>query len=346
MQSITLFPVHLVQCIFLFQMLFGALLINSQKQSRSLVLLFAFQGCVCAFNLLEGLGFSSYLITPAFTLLYGPMIYFFTLSITGKQPFKTSHYAVHLIPAAISLAFTHYTQAIILLGSLSQLGYFYFAYCILKRYHKQLMHARSDAESLKLKWLIKALFIFAIIVIFDLLRMNAQPITPLDLKMHWYLLNEILLLLMFSFLLFHTIKNSFQFEPVTLSEEPEAEQTDSSDEQLAQQIFSTIDDLIINESLYRQPRLSLNDLANQTGLGSKEISWAINSTTGNNFCEYINQHRVNDVKREIEQDSPQKLSLIELAFQAGFNSKSTFNAVFKKETGLTPSQFKKQTQNN
>ncbi len=91
-------------------MLFGALLINSQKQSRSLVLLFAFQGCVCAFNLLEGLGFSSYLITPAFTLLYGPMIYFFTLSITGKQPFKTSHYAVHLIPAAISLAFTHYTS--------------------------------------------------------------------------------------------------------------------------------------------------------------------------------------------------------------------------------------------
>ena len=148
---------------------------------------------------------------------------------------------------------------------------------------------------------------------------------------------------MFSFLLFHTVKNSFQFEPVILSEEPEAEQTDSSDEQLAQQIFSTIDNLIINESLYRQPRLSLNDLANKTGLGSKEISWAINSTTGNNFCEYINQHRVNDVKREIEQDSSQKLSLIELAFQAGFNSKSTFNAVFKKETGLTPSQFKKQT---
>lgn len=143
---------------------------------------------------------------------------------------------------------------------------------------------------------------------------------------------------------FPTIKNSFQFEPVTLPDE--AEQADSSDEQLAQQIFSTIDNLIINESLYRQPRLSLNDLANQTGLGSKEISWAINSTTGNNFCEYINQHRVNDVKREIEQDSLQKLSLIELAFQAGFNSKSTFNAVFKKETGLTPSQFKKQTQNN
>ena len=102
------------------------------------------------------------------------------------------------------------------------------------------MHARSE------EFVIKALFIFAIIVVFDLLR--KQPITPLDLKMHWYLLNEILLLLMFSFLLFHTIKNSFQFEPVTLSEEPEAEQTDSSDEQLAQQIFSTID-LIID----RQP---------------------------------------------------------------------------------------------
>lgn len=160
---------------------------------------------VCAFNLLEGLGFSDYLITPALTLLlYGLMIYFSTLSMTGQQPFRASHYAMHLIPAGISLAFTHYTQAIML----SQLGYFYFAYGTLKRYQKQLIHARSDADSLKLKWLIKALFIFAIIVVFDFLRMNVQPIRPLDLKMHWYLLNEILSLQMFSFLLFHTIKNT------------------------------------------------------------------------------------------------------------------------------------------
>lgn len=324
-------------------MWFGALLINSQKQSRALILLFIFQGCVCAFNLLEGLGLTNYLITPAFTLLYGPMIYFFTLSMTGKKTKQSSQSAVHLIPACFSLAFTHWTQAIILLGSLSQLAYMYFAYHALKRYHSQLMQARSDAESLKLKWLIRALFVFAIIIVFDLIRMNVQTITPHNIKMHWYWFNEVLLLLMFSFLLFHTIKSRFQFELEDLALVQQSEQSEPVNTPLARQIFSTIEALIINESLYKKPRLSLNDLANQTGLGSKEISWAINNATNQNFCEYINQHRVNEVKREIELCHSQKLNLIELAYQAGFNSKSTFNAVFKKETGLTPSQFKKQT---
>lgn len=327
-------------------MWFGALLISSQKRGRALILLFIFQGCVCAFNLLEGLGLTNYLITPAFTLLYGPIIYFFTLSITGKKTNQPSQGVLHIIPACISLAFTHWTQTIILLGSLSQLGYMYFAYRVLQRYHNQLMQARSDAESLKLKWLIRALFVFAIIIVFDLIRMNFQTITPHNIKLHWYWFNEVLLLLMFSFLLLHTIKDRFQFELEDTVFVQKSEQSEPTNTELAQQIFSTIEALIINESLYKKTRLSLNDLANQTGLGSKEISWAINNTTSQNFCEYINQHRVNEVKREIERSHSQKSNLIELAYQAGFNSKSTFNAVFKKETGLTPSQFKKQTLKN
>lgn len=346
MQSITLAPVQLVQFIFLFQMLFGALLIGAQQQSRALMLLFAFQGCVCAFNLLESLKITHYLITPAFTLLYGPLLYFFTLSITGQENKTRSHFIAHSIPSLIALFFTHSTQTIILLGSLSQLGYIYVAYRTLEQFHGKLMQARSDAESLKLKWLIRTLALLSIIIIFDLIRMNVQTVTPPNIKTTWYLLNELLLLLIFSFLLFHTMKTNIQFDSEEIEPAQVPSQPDADDTLLAEQVFKTIDAIIVNELLYQQPRLSLNDLVDKTELSSKEISWAINIAAGKNFCEYINQLRVEEVKREIEHQHSQKLNLMAIAYQAGFNSKSTFNAVFKKVTGLTPSQFKHQTLEN
>ncbi len=330
-------------------MLFGALLINSQQHSRSLVLLFVFQGVVCGFNLLEGLYPSGYLITPVFTLLYGPLVYFYTLSITTQTEQKINTLLLHALPAICAVFFTRYTQTIIFIGTVSQLIYFYCSYRYLNAYHNSLMQQRSDAETLKMKWLLKALLIFGVIVVFDLLRMNVQTITPIDLKMHWYLLNEILLLIMFSFLLFHTVKKTYQSHD-TQEQSPETPIAPSSNDALNIEIFSNIEHIVTTQLLYQQPRLTLTDLANHLGINSKEISSAINSSTGLNFCEYINRHRVHHVQTQLDKSPANilgtKLSLIELAFEAGFNSKSTFNAVFKKETGLTPSQYKKKATQN
>lgn len=109
-------------------------------------------------------------------------------------------------------------------------------------------------------------------------------------------------------------------------------------------MFEQLAALIEQQRLYRQPRLAVADLAELTGLGNKDVSWASNQGAGISFCDYINQLRLAEVKRNLEQ--PGRSYILEIAFAAGFNSKSTFNSLFKASTGMTPRQYqRRQVQN-
>jgi AraC-like DNA-binding protein len=69
------------------------------------------------------------------------------------------------------------------------------------------------------------------------------------------------------------------------------------------------------------------------------LSQVINSREGKNFYDYINLLRIADFKEQIQQPESQKYSLLGLATQCGFNSKTTFNRNFKKATGLSPTEY-------
>jgi len=71
-----------------------------------------------------------------------------------------------------------------------------------------------------------------------------------------------------------------------------------------------------------------------------QLSRVINEHFGRNFFDFINGYRVAEVKRKILDPAYAHFSLLGIAFESGFNSKSAFNRVFKKITGQTPSQFK------
>ena len=71
------------------------------------------------------------------------------------------------------------------------------------------------------------------------------------------------------------------------------------------------------------------------------LSQIINQKEGKNFFDFINHYRVEDVKEKLNDDAYSHFSILGVALEAGFKSKSTFNAVFKKMTGMTPSQFKR-----
>ena len=62
----------------------------------------------------------------------------------------------------------------------------------------------------------------------------------------------------------------------------------------------------------------------------------------NNFYDFINSYRVKEVQNRLEGGDSEVYSLLAIALESGFNSKSSFNAVFKKHTGMTPSQYKRQ----
>lgn len=96
---------------------------------------------------------------------------------------------------------------------------------------------------------------------------------------------------------------------------------------------------------YLDSNLKIDDLAAQISIPVKSLSNLINREFGVNFFEYVNQYRVNEVKKNLSDTKLREISIIDLAFQSGYNSKTSFNRLFKIATGLTPSQYRQKVTN-
>jgi len=93
---------------------------------------------------------------------------------------------------------------------------------------------------------------------------------------------------------------------------------------------------------YLETDLSLPELANKLEIPTHHLSRIINEQFGVNFFDFVNQYRIEEVKSRIGNPEFENFSLLGIAFDSGFNTKSAFNRVFKKMVGLTPSEYKKQ----
>lgn len=92
---------------------------------------------------------------------------------------------------------------------------------------------------------------------------------------------------------------------------------------------------------YLNSQLSISDLAEQLKIPSNHLSQIINEQEGKNFFEFVNLYRVGEVKLRMLENHDKKFTLLAIAFDSGFNSKSSFNSIFKKQTGLTPKEYMK-----
>ncbi len=97
---------------------------------------------------------------------------------------------------------------------------------------------------------------------------------------------------------------------------------------------------------YLDPELSLPTLAHQMNLSLHEMSELVNQGFQENFAQFVNRYRVEESKRLLLSRQHGHLSIVGIAFEAGFNSKTTFNTVFKKNTGISPTEYQKQGKNN
>ena len=95
------------------------------------------------------------------------------------------------------------------------------------------------------------------------------------------------------------------------------------------------------EKPYLNPELSLPQLAAGINVSPHHLSQVINEQFGRNFFDFVNWYRVQEVKERLTAPQYSHLSVLGIAFDAGFNSKSAFNRVFKNVEGETPTQFKK-----
>lgn len=92
---------------------------------------------------------------------------------------------------------------------------------------------------------------------------------------------------------------------------------------------------------YLDPELSLRSLASQIDIHPNQLSWLLNESLGKNFNEFVNHYRIETFKDKAIAPSNKHLTLLAIAYDSGFNSKTAFNTYFKKETGLTPKAYLK-----
>jgi YesN/AraC family two-component response regulator len=94
------------------------------------------------------------------------------------------------------------------------------------------------------------------------------------------------------------------------------------------------------EKLYQEPELTLQQLAGKLEVPNYQVSQAMNEGLKKNFYDLVNGYRVEEAKRLLTDEKNKNFTILSVGFEAGFNSKTTFNTVFKKFTGLTPTAFR------
>ena len=335
--------IHIIQFIFVSQISFGILLIWKSIRYRGLCYLLFFAVFAMSLNLLEDLTSikGTYLITPPLLLFKGPIFFWFVYRLIYPKKHFTKDRLIHFLPFICAFIFTNWPQFIIALGTLSQLVYVYFSIKLIRKYHVASTSIRSDANRLNIEWVTHVIILFLTIGALDLLRLNLQPLISINANLAGQLFENTFVLILSSFLIFKALQNPELFNNMEEYEKLNATNVKNETDEIYSAIFKTIHELIQSKSLHHKPRLSLSDLSSETGLTTRDVSRAINHIAKQNFCDYINSLRVEDLKKQILTNSSQKISLLNLAYSVGFNSKSSFNAIFKKETGLTPTQFVK-----
>ena len=335
---IELLPVNVVQLLMLFVSVLAIAMLRGQHRYSGLLLAFLVQALAVLFNFLEELRFVPVLVTPAMSLAGGPSLYLFVRVLVRPEQPLVWRDAVHFVPALVALFFASHIGWALALGALSQLIYLKLSLVLLLRYERAIKERRADTERLQLRWLMWLLFTLMGLIVIEIVRANLQPFLPYELRNQWYFIDQVILLLLLASFLVGIIRQPEVFDDLREFEEAEKANTQASNEQ-ALSLFTEIDSLVKTEELFLKPRLALQDIASLTGLNAKDISWAINQGGQTSFADYINQLRIAQVV-EMAQSQPQK-SLLDIALDAGFSSKSSFNAVFKKQTGMPPSRYLK-----
>ncbi|SDE85195.1 AraC-type DNA-binding protein [Dyadobacter soli] len=110
-------------------------------------------------------------------------------------------------------------------------------------------------------------------------------------------------------------------------------------EELGRAIHQNLENLMERERLFTDPELTLAELSEKLGTNANHLSQVINTIEEKSFYDYINALRIAEFIRIAALPENQKYTLLHLALECGFNSKTSFNRNFKKHTGLSPSEF-------
>ncbi|NIV92431.1 helix-turn-helix domain-containing protein [candidate division KSB1 bacterium] len=109
----------------------------------------------------------------------------------------------------------------------------------------------------------------------------------------------------------------------------------------AEKYLKKLLDFMETEKPYIDQNLTLHQLAKKLSISTHHLSQLLNEKLNQAFFDFVNSYRVDEAKKELADPDKDHFTILAIAYNAGFNSKSSFNAAFKKHTSMTPSQFKK-----
>ena len=234
----------------------------------------------------------------------------------------------------------HFGDIEMILILISNLTYLFWAYQLYQQYSKWLPSQFSDTESISFSWYRRFILLFALAIlvnwIFTFMIMSGINLSYTDIWWEKFLVAVIIYYL--------CLKGYAQVQSKAIYFKQE-ENTPSIGALTETQIIdldlwkTKILTAMQQDKAYLDPNITLTDLSKQLKTHNSQLSAVINQGFGKNFNDFINEFRVNDFQEKIKLPENQRLSLLGIAFDCGFNSKATFNRAVKKATGKSPKEF-------
>lgn len=224
----------------------------------------------------------------------------------------------------------------------------------IKRYSQHIRTNFSDIDKIDLTWL-KILVIGFLAIRFWAVLVAAMIILSISFGITTNfeimgLAGNYITFLLVSILIFFGLGHSSVFEGLDLPppQQPEATKGDQEPEgqkdKIKPEMIEKLAHYMEQEKPYLTPALTLEKLAGQLRLQPRLLSNIINRHFDCNFFEFINSYRVEEAKRMLADKQYSDKTMLDIMLDVGFNSKATFNTLFKKKSGMTPSEYRKSVQ--
>lgn len=310
-------------------------------------------------------------LNTSLPMLIGPITLLYVLAYTGRRQKIHPLFALHALPYvilttfvcikmfvnpeptvredisfiedAISPAFFILRLARILLGPI----YLIVTLFILRKHSRRINHYFSYTEEIDLKW-IRLLIIMLTIIWITVIVVNI--LISWNEFIPWRLGDNIIYVMVVVTVFvngYFGIKQQIIFSPAdqpkteSNSKKKPGEQYKKSglSKKESEEYLNSLLKYMEEERPYLDGKLSLAQVAKYLGTSTNHVSQVINSELNKNFFDFVNGYRVDLIKQRMLDGWSDHLTLLGMAYDCGFNSKSSFNSIFKKYTGYTPSQF-------
>lgn len=303
--------------------------------------------------------------------LYGPLLYLYIRTLTEEPPRLTPRDAWHTIPFVATTLFlipvlllpgdqklavmgdpslTLQTRMLAVVNPLKLIlaaGYIGLIVARVRRYARDTQPSPSPSSHVRLRWLrTLTLGVTLLLTLSTILFLMGGQAAALGMNPS-ALYDDLTLLAVTVFVYAVGYLGLRQPEITAPPTEPVAEPTEAAyarsgmDAYRAAEQRARLLELMRTEHPYRQGDLTLQGLADGLGISSHNLTEVLSTQFGQSFYEFVNGYRVREVQERLRDPAFEHWTVLAIGMESGFNAKSSFNAAFKRHTGMTPSEYRR-----